>query len=92
MAWQQRYIELVLAALSNAKGSHVLIASHSPYLVSDLEQSNATIVVAEKKGGNVEFKSHASEFWGWGAEAILYELLGIPSASNYQFSRELTNA
>jgi ABC-type Mn2+/Zn2+ transport system ATPase subunit len=89
VAWQQRYIELILQALEHAPGSHVIIASHSPYLVSDLKRHESTVVVIEKKGDDLRFQSHAGEFWGWGAEAVLYEVLGIPSASNYHFSREL---
>lgn len=89
VAWQQRYIELILQAIAHAPGSHVIIASHSPYLVSDLKRNESTVVVIEKKGDDLRFQSHAGEFWGWGAEAVLYEVLGIPSASNYHFSREL---
>ena len=89
VAWQQRYMELVSKALVHAPGSHVLIASHSPYLVSDLRTQNATVVVIERKGGGFDFKTHPGEFWGWGSEAILYRVLGVPSASNYEFSRDL---
>lgn len=91
VAWQQRYIQLIQDALVHAPGSHVLIASHSPYLVSDLKAENATIVVVERRGKDLSFKSQPSKFWGWGSEAILYEVLGLPSASNYLFSRELTS-
>jgi ABC-type cobalamin/Fe3+-siderophores transport system ATPase subunit len=89
IAWQQRYIELISDALVHAKGSHVFIASHSPYLISDLRAENSTIVVAQRGTGGLTFRSQPGEFWGWGSEAILYEVLGLPSASNYHFSREL---
>lgn len=91
VVWQQRYIELISEALQHAHGSHVLIASHSPYLIADLHADDATIVVVERRGNNLNFKAHASEFWGWGAEAILYEVLGLSSASNYHFSREMAS-
>lgn len=91
VSWQQRYIELIAEALEYAPGSHVIIASHSPHLVSDLRSGNSTVVVARRKQGNgrLAFRSHPGEFWGWGSEAILYEVLGLSSASNYHFSREL---
>ncbi|MDZ4402349.1 AAA family ATPase [Prosthecobacter sp.] len=89
IAWQQRYIDLISDALVHAKGSHVIIASHSPYLVSDLRAENSTVVVVERGAEGLKFRSHPGEFWGWGSEAILYEVLGLPSASNYHFSREL---
>jgi energy-coupling factor transporter ATP-binding protein EcfA2 len=89
IAWQQRYIDLISEALVHAKGSHVIIASHSPYLISDLRAENSTVVVVERSDEGLRFRSHSGEFWGWGSEAILYEVLGLPSASNYHFSREL---
>jgi predicted ATPase len=89
IAWQQRYIELISDALVHAPGSHVIIASHSSYLVADLRSDNSTVVIVEKRNSKLLFKSHPGMFWGWGSEAILYDVLGLPSASNYQFSREL---
>ena len=91
VAWQQQYIALIRKALEHAPGSHVLIASHSPYLVSDLQPEDATIVLAEKRHGFLTFKSHPGNFWGWGTEAILYEVLGLPSGSNFYLSRELAS-
>lgn len=89
IAWQQRYIDLISQALIHAQGSHVIIASHSPYLVSDLRAENSTVVVVQRGLDGLKFRSNPGEFWGWGSEAILYEVLGLPSASNYHFSREL---
>jgi hypothetical protein len=91
IAWQQRYIELISEALAHAMGSHVIIASHSPFLISDLRAENSTVVVIERSEEGLKFRSHPGEFWGWGSEAILYEVLGLPSASNYHFSRELAD-
>ncbi len=90
VAWQQRYIELISSALACAKGSHVMIASHSPHLVSSLEPGNSTVVVAEMNGDAVQYSTHDGSFFGWGAEAILYKVLDIPSASNFEFTRELS--
>ena len=90
VAWQQRYIELINSALASAKGSHVMIASHSPHLVSSLESGNSTVVVAEMNGDSVQYSTHDGSFFGWGAEAILYKVLDIPSASNFEFTRELS--
>lgn len=90
VAWQQRYIDLISQALTFARGSHVVIASHSPYLVSDLRSENSTVVVVDRSDSDLSFRSHAGKFWGWGSEAILYEVLGLTSASNFHFSRELS--
>ncbi len=91
VAWQQRYIEIIEAALANAAGSHVLIASHSPYLVADLKLKNSTIVLLERTEEGLTARSTPGEFWGWGVESILFDVLKIPSASNYFLSRELAH-
>lgn len=90
VAWQQRYIELINSALASAKGSHVVIASHSPHLVASLEPGKSTVIVAELEGDSVRYSSHDGSFFGWGSESILYKVLDIPSASNYEFTRELS--
>jgi predicted ATPase len=91
VAWQQRYITLISEALEFAPGSHVLIASHSPYLVAELEKGKSTVVLITRRGEKLDFQTRAGEFWGWGSEAILYNVLGVHSASNYQFTLELAN-
>ncbi len=91
VAWQQRYIELISSALSLADGSHVIVASHSPHLVSSLVPGDSSVVVAELVGDSVQFETHDGSFFGWGSEAILYKVLDIPSASNFEFSRELSS-
>jgi hypothetical protein len=90
VTWQQRYIELIHSALACAKASHVMIASHSPHMVSSLEPHNSTVVVAEMNGDDVQYSTHDGSFFGWGSEAILYKVLNIPSASNFEFTRELS--
>jgi hypothetical protein len=90
VVWQQRYIELISSALASARGSHVMIASHSPHLVSSLEAGNSTVVVAEMNGDAVQYATHDGSFFGWGSESILYKVLDIPSASNFEFTRELS--
>lgn len=89
IAWQQHYIELILKSLAHAPGSHVLIATHSPHLISSLPDEGASIVLAEKEDGRVKFKTIDAKFEGWGSEAVLYQVLGISSASSFQLNREL---
>lgn len=89
VAWQQHYIELILKSLAHAPGSHILIATHSPHLISSLPDEGASIVLAEKESDRVRFKTIDATFEGWGSEAILYQVLGISSASSFQLNREL---
>ena len=89
VAWQQQYTELVLKSLSHAPGSHVLIATHSPHLIASLPNGIASIVLAEKNGWHSKFKTIDAAFEGWGSESVLYQVLGIPSASSFHLNRDL---
>jgi len=91
VAWQQQYTELVLKSLSHAPGSHVLIATHSPHLIASLPSGNASIVLAEKDGWRSKFKTIDAAFEGWGSESVLYQVLGIPSASSFHLNREIAS-
>ena len=88
-SWQQHYTDLIRQSLSLASGSHVLIATHSPHLVSSLPLGEASVLLMERQGGELKTSTIDAEFEGWGAEAVLYQVLDIPSASSYKFQREL---
>lgn len=91
VAWQQQYTELVLRSLSHAPGSHVLIATHSPHLIASLPNGSASIILVEKNGLHSKFKTIDAEFEGWGSESILYQVLGIPSASSFHLNRDIAS-
>lgn len=91
VAWQQQYTELVLKSLSHAPGSHVLIATHSPHLIASLPNGSASIVLAEKNGLHSRFNTIDAAFEGWGSESILYQVLGIPSASSFHLNRDIAS-
>ncbi len=91
VAWQQQYTELVLKSLSHAPGSHVLIATHSPHLIASLPNGSASIVLAEKDGWHSKFKTIDAAFEGWGSESVLYQVLGISSASSFHLNRDIAS-
>jgi AAA domain, putative AbiEii toxin, Type IV TA system len=91
VAWQQQYTELVLKSLSHAPGSHVLIATHSPHLIASLPIGSASIILAEKDGWHSKFKTIDAAFEGWGSESVLYQVLGIPSASSFHLNRDIAS-
>lgn len=89
VAWQQHYTDLIMKSLIHAPGSHVLIATHSPHLIASLPLGSASVVTVEKINNSYSFKTTDALFEGWGAEAVLYQVLGIPSASSFLFNRKL---
>ena len=90
-SWQQHYTDLVAQSLSEAPGSHVLIATHSPHLIASLPSGEASVILIEKQSEGLKTSTVDAEFEGWGAEAVLYQVLDIPSASSFKFQRELAS-
>lgn len=89
VAWQQKYTDLIWNSLAQATGSHVLIATHSPHLISSLPKGKASLITIQKNNEELLFKTHDALFEGWGAESVLYQVLGITSASSHLFYRDL---
>lgn len=89
VVWQQRYIELLQESLAGAPGSHVIIATHSPHMLSSAALGASSIVTIGRSDGEMTFDVQDGVFEGWGSESIMYNVLQIPSASNYHLTREL---
>ncbi|MEA1842972.1 AAA family ATPase [Agrobacterium tumefaciens] len=92
VTWQQRYIELVSESLEHAPGSHVLIATHSPHLISNLPTGRASVVTVSTGRDGLAIEAVDARFEGWGSEAVLYQVLGITSASSNLFYKDLADA
>nr|WP_272490910.1 AAA family ATPase [Mesobacterium pallidum] len=90
-AWQQHYTDLVTQSLSEAPGSHVLIATHSPHLISSLPFGESSVVLIERDKDRLMSSTVDAEFEGWGSESVLYQVLDIPSASSFGFQRDLAS-
>ncbi len=89
VTWQQRYIDLVSESLEHAPGCHVLIATHSPHLISNLPTGRASVVTVSTGRDGLAIEAVDARFEGWGSEAVLYQVLGIPSASSNLFYKDL---
>lgn len=91
VAWQQQYIELIRKSLAQASGSHVLIATHSPHLIASAISGESSVMLIQKNGRELSFKTTDANFEGWGSESVLYQVLGIPSASSFHLNRDMAN-
>jgi len=90
VVWQQRYVELLQKSLAGAPGSHVIIATHSPHMLSSVALGLASIVTLGRESDQMVVEVQDGVFEGWGSESVLYNVLQIPSASNYHLTRELS--
>lgn len=86
--WQARYIELLNNIFSHFTGCHIIIASHSHLLVTDLPPKQSTVVaLRSNKKGNIISEIIKEPTFGWSAEDILLNVFGLPTARNYYLSQ-----
>lgn len=89
--WQIQYVSLLKKIFNKYEGCHFILASHSHYLVSDLENSTSSIVSFKKSESNknpiVEVLPY--ETYAWSAENIIYNIFGLRTARNYYFENDL---
>ncbi|WP_415287919.1 AAA family ATPase [Brevundimonas sp. S1H14] len=91
VSWQQRYVDLIRESLTDAPGCHVLIATHSPHFVSGLGEGQGSILLVKKEGQRLVYETRSAAYEAWGSEAVLYDVLDVPSASSFAFNREVVN-
>lgn len=94
--WQMKYMSKIQSILSQTTGCHVVIASHSHFMVSDLNPNNSALVILEKKyEDNVCLLTscipHYSPY-AWSAENILLEVFKVPSTRNFYFAQKIEEA
>lgn len=88
-SWIIKFTTLLTNILNEYKGCHVIIATHSHFILSDLEKKNSGIIILKKNKECVEINSCISNTYGWSAENILYEVFGVPSCRNLYLTSEV---
>jgi predicted ATPase len=88
-SWQMRYIDLLKKFLAGYKGCHVLIATHSHFLLSDLHEDWSSVLVLRNQDGKINASLKESTPYGWTPEAILYDVFGVSTVRNHYFEQDL---
>ncbi|SFR35077.1 AAA domain-containing protein, putative AbiEii toxin, Type IV TA system [Yoonia tamlensis] len=90
-AWQRLYLPRLLETLSFFPETHVILATHSHFMVADLAEGKASLTVSTNEPG-VRFQSFDGGVYGRSPENILYRVFGIATTSNFYVERDLTKA
>ena len=83
--WQMSIIDFLNEGLSNS-ACHMIIATHSHFLVSDLPKTKSSVTYLSRKDG---FHSEKIEedTYGWSAEEVLLKVFKVPTARNIYLSK-----
>lgn len=87
--WQMTYIDLLKSFLEGFTDCHVLIATHSHFLLSDLKETFGSVVVLNNRGGKITAELKEYTPYGWSPEAILYDVFGVVNVRNHYFEYDL---
>ncbi|WP_417272190.1 AAA family ATPase [Celeribacter halophilus] len=90
-AWQRQYLPRLLETLSFFPETHVILATHSHFMVADLAEGKASLTVATTNP-EARFQSFDGGVYGRSPENILYRVFGIATTSNFYVERDLTKA
>lgn len=90
--WQAKYIDLLNKILENVSGCHVIIASHSPFLASDLKPNISSVVSLKNKKGIITASTIDKSTYGWSSEDILLNVFEMESTRNFDLYENVSKA
>lgn len=89
--WQIKYVPTLMKTLEEEPSTHVVIATHSHFMVSDLKEQGSALIMASG-GRKPEFSIFDGEVYGRSPENILYRVFGVATAGNINVESDLSVA
>jgi predicted ATPase len=90
--WQMKYVHLLKQMFKEEYGCHFLIASHSHFIVSDLEKESSSIISMKLDDGKLRAESLSQpETFGWSAEQVLFDVFNVATSRNYYLNNLLSD-
>lgn len=92
--WQMKYLSFLRELFSEPEfaTSHIILATHSNFIISDLRGENSKIIGLKKdvKNNNVivDLPKNLNTY-GWSAEEILYSVFNVKTTRNFYLEIEL---
>jgi hypothetical protein len=85
--WQMKYLNFLRELFSHSEYAtcHILIATHSHFLISDLKGDSSKIIGLKRAGREIEIidMPKGIDTFGWSAEEVLLEIFNVPTTRNY---------
>jgi len=86
--WQIKYNLHLKQILSGYKNIHIIIATHSHFMVSGLQKNEANIFTIHKDKSVEKIEEN---IYSWSTENILYRIFNARTVNNYYLEMELKN-
>ena len=91
--WQMKYLNFIRKMLVNPiyGKCHLLIATHSHFIISDLKGENSKIIGLKNKNGKIEniLLPKGIDTYGWSTDDVLYKVFEVRTTRNYYMEVDL---
>jgi hypothetical protein len=88
--WQLKYVHILNDILKQYKYCHVIIATHSHFLLADVRPEYSNIIRLERNTDNqITSESISESTYGMSAEENMYRIFELRTFRNYYFEKEL---
>lgn len=89
--WQMKYLEFVRQLFSSPEYNtcHIIIATHSHFLISDLKGDSAKIIGLKKEDNQIKTIDISANTFGWSAEEVLYKIFDVRTTRNHYLEMDL---
>lgn len=85
--WQMKYLSFLRELFSDEEYAtcHIMIATHSHFLISDLKGEGSKIIGLKRAEKAIEIipMPKGQDTFGWSAEEVLLDVFNVPTTRNY---------
>ncbi|WP_193266460.1 AAA family ATPase [Vibrio navarrensis] len=89
--WQYRYIEFLDNVIGQDMGCHIILATHSHFIVSDLPDDRSEVIRLIKERKKISSINY-SDTEGLSAEQVLLDVFDMPTSRNHYITSILQRA
>lgn len=87
--WQINYIGWLKEIFSQYNSCHFVLATHSHFILTDLQENNSTVIALEKSNGKLENIAENLNTFCWSVDDILYNVFHVRNTRNYAFETDI---
>ena len=81
--WQMKYVHNLKNLFKGWNSSHFIMATHSHFIISDLENDSSEIIGIKGQVPNIKVKAFNTKTYGYSAEEILLDIFGVATTRNF---------
>ena len=91
--WQMKYLTFIRELFGSPEyaSSHILVATHSHFIISDLKAESSKIIGLKREDGKIALVDlpKGMDTYGWSTEDVLYKVFGVRTTRNYYMEVDL---